>query len=80
MSGRQQINQTRNEPTMPQPNSSPYMMKSININDLPVAQSRRLGINPEIFGPGILSPGNNYAGAAGARSGVLKNAASKIFN
>jgi len=37
-------------------------------------------MNPEIFGPGIMSPGNGFSGAAGARSGVLKNAASNIFN
>jgi len=32
-----------------------------------------------IFGKGIMSP-EGYSGAAGGRSGVLKNAASNIFN
>ena len=39
------------------------------------------GINPsDIFGKGILDGKDNYSGAAGGRSGVLKNAASNIFN
>jgi hypothetical protein len=39
------------------------------------------GCNPsDIFGKGILMGSDGYSGAAGGRSGVLKNAASNIFN
>ena len=33
----------------------------------------------EVFGKGILKGTEGYSGAAGGRSGVLKNAASNIF-
>ena len=39
------------------------------------------GCNPtDIFGKGILMGTQGSSGAAGGRSGVLKNAASNIFN
>lgn len=59
---------------------SPFATSQTGVRDeLPIAKSNRMNhLNPQIFGKGILSP-DGYSGAAGARSGVLKNAATNIF-